>query len=148
MMQNLASFVIAYKKRATLSWLAPLLFISGSSHALDLNPFDIVAPPPDKTFFSAAMIHSEQEGVSTRGDKLGPTRTLSRNQIQLQLGRTYSLGGYPGISFVQLPVGMLQPGGAGSNAPTDYGIGDITVATALWPYANSQTRTYLGIAGY
>ncbi len=43
---------------------------------------------------------------------------------------------------------MLQPGGAASNAPTDYGIGDITIATALWPYANRQTGTYLGIAGF
>jgi hypothetical protein len=43
---------------------------------------------------------------------------------------------------------MLQPGGAASNAPTDYGIGDITIATALWPYADRQTRTYLGIGGF
>lgn len=148
MTQNLASFLIAYKKRTTLSLLAALLFISGSSHALDLNPFDIVAPAPDKTFFSAAMIHAEQEGPFTRGAQSGLARTLSRNQIQLQLGRTYTLRGYPGISVVQLPVGMLQPGGAASNAPTDHGIGDITVATALWPYANRQTRTYLGVAGY
>lgn len=147
-MQTEASFSIVFKKRATLSLLAALLFISGPGHALDLNPFDVVAPPPDKTFFSTAMIHSELEGPYTRGYNSSPTRTLTRNQIQLQLGRTYSLGGYPGISFVQLPVGMLQPGGAASNLPTDYGIGDITVATALWPYANRETRTYLGIAGF
>lgn len=146
MTQSLTLSSIVYKKRATL--LLALLFISDPSHALDLNPFDVVAPPPDKTFFSAAMIHSEQEGLYTRGAQSGPTRTLSRNQIQLQLGRTYSLGGYTGISYVQLPVGMLQPGGAASNAPTDYGIGDMTVATALWPYADRQTRTYLGIAGF
>ncbi len=145
-MQNMALSSTAYKKRATL--LLALLFISDPSHAIDLNPFDIVAPPPDKTFFSAAIVNSELEGPYTRGDKPGPTQTLSRNQIQLQLGRTYSLGGYTGLSYVQLPVGMLQPGGAASNAPTDYGIGDITVATALWPYANSATRTYLGIAGF
>lgn len=148
MVQNPTLFSIAYKKHATLSLLVALLFIFGPSHALDLNPFDIVAPPPDKTLLSTALIHSEQEGPYTRGDKSGPTRTLSRNQIQLQLGRTYSLGGYPGVSFIQLPVGMLQPGGAASNAPTDYGIGDITIATALWPYANRQTGTYLGIAGF
>jgi hypothetical protein len=141
-------FFIADKKRISLSLLAALLFVSGPSHALDLNPFDVVPPTPDKTLFSTALIHAEQEGPYTRGAKSGPTRTLSRNQIQLQLGRTYSLGGYPGISFVQLPVGMLQPGGAASNSPNDYGIGDITVATALWPYANRETRTYLGIAGF
>jgi len=145
---ELILFFIASKKHATVSLLATLLFISGPSHALDLNPFDIVPPAPDKTLFSTALIHTEQEGPYDRGAQSGPIRTLSKNQIQLQLGRTYSLGGYPGISFVQLPVGMVQPGGAASNAPTDHGIGDMTVATALWPYVNSQTRTYLGIAGF
>lgn len=148
MMQSLALFSIAYKKCISLSVLAALLLISGPSHAIDLNPFDIVAPTPDKNFFSATLIHSEVEGPYTRGDKPRLNGTLTRNQIQLQLGRTYSIGGYTGISFVQLPVGMLRPGGAASNAPTDYGIGDLTVATAIWPYADRQTRTYLGLAGF
>jgi len=148
MLQNLAFFSIAYKKRVRLFLLAALFFISSSSQALDLNPFDIVAPQPDKTIISTAIIHSEVEGPYARGVKPSLTRTLSRNQIQLQLGRTYSIGGYNGISFVQLPVGMVRPGGAASDAPTDYGIGDLTVATAIWPYANRQTRTYLGLAGF
>lgn len=148
MMQNLTLFSIAYKKRAILSLLTALLCICCPSHAIDLNPFDIVAPSPDKTFFSAAMLNSELEGPYTGGGKSSPLVTLSRNQIQLQLGRTYRLGGYTGISYCQLPVGMLQPGGATSNAPTDYGLGDMTIATALWPYANSQTRTYVGIGGF
>jgi hypothetical protein len=148
MTQNLALFSIAYTKRASLFLLVALFFISGPNHAIDLNPFDIVAPPPDKTFVSTAIINSELEGLYTGGGKSNPAVTLSRNQIQLQLGRTYSLGGYTGITYVQLPVGMLQPGGAASSAPTDYGIGDMTVATALWPYADSQNRTYFGIGGF
>lgn len=148
MMQNLPLPSTLYKKRANLFLLAALFFISGSSHALDLNPFDIVAPLPDKTFFSAALINSELEGIYTNGNKSNPSRTLSSNQLQLRLGRSYSLGGYTGLSFVQLPIGMLRPGGAASNSPTDYGLGDITLATALWPYADRQTRTYLGLAGY
>jgi hypothetical protein len=147
-MQRMTLLSIAYKKRISLLLLAALFFISGPSHALDLNPFDVVAPPPDKNFFSTAIIHSELEGTYANGEKSSPSRTLSSNQLQLRLGRSYSIGGYTGLSFVQLPVGMLQPGGAASNAPTDFGIGDVTLATALWPYANRQTRTYLGIAGY
>lgn len=125
-----------------------LLCTSLPTYAIDLNPFDVVAPPPDKNFFSAAVIHSELQGTYARGLKSDNTPTLTSNQIQLRLGRSYSIGGYTGLSFVQLPIGMLQPGGAASNHPTDYGLGDVTLATALWPYANRQTRTYLGIAGY
>lgn len=108
-MQNLTLFSIAYKKRAILSLLTALLCICCPSHAIDLNPFDIVAPSPDKTFFSAVMLNSELEGPYTGGGKSSPLVTLSRNQIQLQLGRTYRLGGYTGTSYFQLPVGMLQP---------------------------------------
>jgi hypothetical protein len=148
MLQTLALFSTAYKKRVSLFLLAALFFISGSSHALDLNPFDIVAPQPDKTFFSAAIINSELQGIYARGEKSNPSLSLSSNVLQLRLGRSYNLGGYTGLSFIQLPVGMLQPGGAASNSPTDYGIGDITLATAIWPYSDRESRTYLGLAGY
>jgi hypothetical protein len=147
-MQKLALLSMVYKKRVGLFLLTALFFISSSSHALDLNPFDIVAPQPDKTLFSATLINSELEGIYTRGEKSKPPLTLSSNQLQLRLGRSYSIGGYNGLSFIQLPLGVLQPGGAASNSPTDYGLGDITLATAIWPYADRQSRTYVGLAGY
>jgi hypothetical protein len=107
-----------------------------------------MAPQPDRSFFAAALISTEAKGSYSNGIKSAATPTLSANQIQLRLGRSYRVGGLTGLSFVQLPVGMLNPGGAASSHPTDYGIGDLTLATALWPYANRQTRTYFGIAGY
>jgi hypothetical protein len=128
--------------------LLGLIFTSFVSHALDLNPFDVVAPQPDKNLFSASLISTEAKGIYTNGIKSAATPTLSVNQIQFRLGRSYRVAGLTGLSFVQLPVGMLNPGGAASSYPTDYGIGDLTLATALWPYANRQTRTYFAIAGY
>lgn len=128
--------------------LSGLIFTSFVSHALDLNPFDVVAPQPDKNLFSASLISTEVKGIYTNGIKSAATPTLSVNQIQFRLGRSYRVAGLTGLSFVQLPVGMLNPGGAASSYPTDYGIGDLTLATALWPYANRQTRTYFAIAGY
>ena len=125
-----------------------LLLISLPSHAIDLNPFDAVAPPPDKNFFSAALINSELKGNYVNGNKSADTPTLSSNQLQLRLGRSYRVAGMTGLSFVQLPMGELKPGGAASNHPTDYGIGDLTLATALWLHANRQTRSYFGVAGY
>lgn len=125
-----------------------LFFVSLSSHAIDLNPFDAVAPPPDRNFFSAALVNSELKGNYTDGNKSRDTPTLSSNQLQLRLGRSYSIGGLTGLSFVQLPMGELKPGGSASRQPTDYGLGDLTLATALWLHANRQTRTYFGMAGY
>lgn len=128
--------------------LTVLPIVSFCSHAIDLNPFDLVAPPPDRNFFSSALVNSELKGTYSNGAKSETTPTLSSNQIQLRLGRSYRVGGYTALSFLQLPVGMLSPGGAASNQPNDYGIGDLTLATALWLHANRETRTYFGIAGY
>ena len=128
--------------------LSGLLFTTFASHALDLNPFDVVAPQPDRTLFSATLISSEAKGTYSNGKKTAATPTLSVNQIQFRLGRSYRVAGLTGLSFVQLPVGMLNPGGAASSHPTDYGTGDLTLATALWPFANRETRTYFAIAGY
>lgn len=128
--------------------LACLMVTSLNSHAIDLNPFDVVAPPPDKNFFSASLIHSEATGRYQQGIRPTQASTLSNNQLQLRLGRSYTVGGYTGLSFLQLPIGSIRPGGAASTHPTDDGIGDLTIATAIWPYANRQTRTYLGLAGY
>jgi hypothetical protein len=125
-----------------------LLLMIGHAQAIDLNPFDIVAPPADKNFFSVAVINSELKGSYRDGIKPANPSTLSINQAQLRLGRSYKIGGHTGLSFMQLPVGMIQPGGAAANAPNDYGIGDITLATAFWLYSNRETRTYLGAAGY
>lgn len=139
---------ISIKKYAVASLWIGLTIAAFPGHALDLNPFDITPPPVNKNIFSTALIYSELEGNYAKGVKPSNPATLTISQLQLRLGRSYSIGGYTGISFVQVPLGMLSPGGAASRAPNDYGIGDITIATALWPYANKQTRTYLGLAGY
>lgn len=137
------------KQLANRIALTVILFAATfNSHAIDLNPFDVVAPPPDRNFFSITLVNSELKGTYTNSNKSAATPTLTSNQVQLRLGRSYSIGGYTGLSFVQLPVGMLSPGGAASSQPNDYGVGDVTLATALWLHANRQTRTYFGVAGY
>ena len=147
-MQRLYVFPKAKKLFARNALVVALMSVSLHAQAIDLNPFDAVAPPPDKNFFSAALVHSELKGTYANGNKSGDTPTLSSNQLQLRLGRSYTVGGLTGLSFVQLPMGMLKPGGAASNLSSDYGIGDVTLATALWLHANRQTRTYFGVAGY
>jgi len=127
---------------------AALLLASMRSHAIDLNPFDVVAPRANINLVSASLINSELTGSYNQGIRPANSSTLSINQVQFRLGRTYTIGGYTGLSFVQLPIGSIRPGGAAAQQPTDSGIGDLTLATAIWPYANRETRTYFGVAGY
>jgi len=74
-----------------------------------------------------------------------PAATVSRWESDLAVPDLVTIGAIGRLAKVD--AGWLAFGAA-SNAPTDHGIGDMTVATALWPYVNSQTRTYLGIAGF
>ena len=41
-----------------------------------------------------------------------------------------------------------QPEGSISNYPSSTGIGDFTIATAVWPFVNRADRTYLAVAGF
>lgn len=138
----------AFKQHLHSLFFLLLLLTSFTSQAIDLNPFDVVAPPVNKNFFSASLIHSDATGSYREGIRPAQASTLTSNQVQLRLGRSYEIGGYTGLSFLQLPIGTLRPGGASSGLPTDSGVGDLTLATAIWPYANRQTRTYFGVAGY
>jgi hypothetical protein len=73
---------------------------------------------------------------------------INNPNMSLRATRSYTLGDLPDLTFAQLPYGTIQPAGSLANYPTSTGIGDFTLATAIWPYANRDTRTYLGIAGY
>jgi len=147
-MQKDSVLVRSSKLKFQSAIFAALLLASMRSHAIDLNPFDVVAPRANINLVSASLINSELTGSYNQGIRPANSSTLSINQVQFRLGRTYTIGGYTGLSFVQLPIGSIRPGGAAAQQPTDSGIGDLTLATAIWPYANRETRTYFGVAGY
>lgn len=90
---------------------------------MDLQPNDIVAPPPGNPIVNA------DTGI-------------------IRYARTYALAGLPALSFVQVSGGSTSPSGALSSMPSSSGIGDTSFATVIWPYANRETRTYLGLAAY
>ena len=123
--------------------------------AIDLQPNDIVAPPPDKNVITISYFNTENSTLYNNGS-VGITRpkSLYTNPVidtQLAILRgatTYMLGELPAVSYVQLPYGTVSPAGSLSAQSSDNGIGDLTLATAIWPYHNKVTRTYVGLAGY
>lgn len=121
--------------------------------AIDLQPNDIVAPPPEKNFVTISYLNTENSTAFTNGSaKIRPTiyasPVIDTQLAVLRGARTYTLGELPAVSYVQLPYGTVRPAGSLSNLSSDTGIGDLTIATAIWPYHNKATRTYLGLAGY
>ena len=123
--------------------------------AIDLQPNDIVAPPPDKNLITISYLNTENSTLYRNGSvgNVAPTRLYKNPVIDTQSAilrgaRTYSLGDLPAVSYIQLPYGTVRPAGSLSTLSSDNGIGDLTIATAIWPYADKANRTYVGIAGY
>jgi hypothetical protein len=66
----------------------------------------------------------------------------------LRMVTSYTVQDLPAVSYFQLPYGTIKPAGSLAMYPADTGIGDITIATAIWPYHDRVNRRYFGVAGY
>jgi hypothetical protein len=127
--------------------LHPLL-----GHGIDLLPNDIVAPVPDKRYVQITYYDTEnttyyKNGSVVATSPFGSPIVHTQSVIPRLIG-TYTLANLPAASYIQLPYGNIQPAGSLENYPTTTGIGDISLATAIWPYVNRETRTYFGVAGF
>jgi hypothetical protein len=133
-----------------LTILTPLM-----AWAVDLQPNDIVAPLPNKNYVTISYLNTENSTLYSNGSVgvANPKSLYTNPVIDTQLAilrgaRTYSLGELPAVTYIQLPYGTAKPAGSLSGLSGDTGIGDLTLATAIWPYHNKATRTYVGLAGY
>ncbi len=131
-----------------LFWLTqPLL-----SWGIDLQPNDVVAPQPDKNYLMVSYVNNQNTNYFKNGSAVSAapygSPVINSNAINLRGSRTYSIQELPAVTYLQLPYTTVQPAGSLAGYPADSGIGDLTLATAIWPYSNRATRTYLGIAGY
>lgn len=139
-----------YRTRTALLFLA--LFMPLLSWAIDLQPNDIVAPPPDKNLITISYINTENSTFYNNGSA-GKTKLYTNPVIDTQLAilrgaTTYMIGELPAVTYAQVPYGMVSPAGSLAGLSGATGVGDLTLATAIWPYHNKATRTYVGLAGY
>ena len=120
--------------------------------AIDLQPNDIVAPPPNITSATLTYYSTQNTNYYSNGTRLtnGPYANpiINTNSAIFRLSTTYTVANFPGVSYAQLPYGTTSQAGSLSSYPASTGIGDAVLATAVWPYANHQTRTYFGMAAY
>jgi hypothetical protein len=134
--------------RFRLPLLLFTLFTPFRAWAIDLQPNDIVAPLPNKNYATVSYVNSENNTLYRNGSAASGAPVIDTQSVVFRGTRTYDLGSLPAVSFIQLPYGSIQPGGSLANQASATGIGDLTIATAIWPYHNRATRTYLGLAGY
>ena len=136
-----------YRRLLLCSLIQPL-----AVWAVDLQPNDIVAPLPDKNHAMISYINTDNTTYYKNGSVVsaipyGSPDVSSQTSI-LRLVTSYSVKGLPAVSFIQLPYGSIKPGGSLAMYPTATGIGDLTLASAFWPYSDRVNRRYFGVAGY
>jgi hypothetical protein len=132
-------------------YLLFLLALSGlfrPALAIDLQPGDIVAPPPNVTVATLSYVNSQNNDLFQNGVNTGRDPKLESNSVFLRLTHTYTIGSLPAVSFVQTGTGGLSTDGSLAAFPGSRGMTDSSIVTAIWPYSNHATRTYLGLAAY
>ena len=130
------------------------------SSALDLGPMDGVPPPPGITAISLEYQDRTSSGLienDTLGDIGGE---IDRQALKLRMGHGFSLGSMPAYAYGELAFNdatlnnaILQSTGQPLEALNitlagDDGVGDLALATAVWPYANREAGRFWGVAGY
>ena len=129
-----------------------LLMLPLISAAIDLQPNDIVAPQPGKNHAMFSYVNTEnttfyRNGTAVSAKPYG-SPDLSAQTAIVRLSTSYTLQDLPAVSYLQLPYGNIKPAGSLAMYPSNTGFGDVTLATAFWPYSNRETRKYFGMAGY
>jgi hypothetical protein len=119
---------------------------------IDLQPNDVVAPSPDKRYAQITYFNTENTTYYKNGSVISTgsytSPVVDAQSAIAKFTGTYKLAELPAASFIQLPYGTIRPAGSLSGSPSSTGIGDLALATAIWPYSNRETRTYLGLATY
>ena len=133
---------------ARVALLLCTLFTPFIAWAVDLQPNDIVAPLPNKNYVTVSYLNTENSTLYKNGVAQAGNPVIDTQSAIFRGTRTYDLGSLPAVSFIQIPYGSIQPAGSLASQASATGVGDLTIATAIWPYHNRATRTYLGVAGY
>lgn len=134
-------------KFSLLAYLV-LMSLGGKALAIDLQPNDIVAPVPGRSAVTVSYINAQNNNLYINNVPTGTSPNLESNLGLFRLGHAYTVGSLPAVSYIQTGGGTLSPDGSLSAYPASQGMTDTTIATAIWPYSNRATRTYLGIAAY
>lgn len=119
------------------------------SHAIDLQPGEIKAPPPGLNVAMVSYQISDRGDFYASGNVASNATQIKASQLQLRYSHTFLTGALPSVVYVQSPIGYTHPNRALAAAyDNKSGVGDTTLAYAFWPIANHDTQRYFGFAGY
>ena len=138
--------LIKYPKKLKLFYGIVFLLFQKIAFAIDLQPGEIKAP--SGTFNSAQIsyLYVEKNDKYTHGNKVLDNTQINQNAMLLRLGHAFEISQIPAYVYAQSSMNHFDNNiQANTNSS---GLGDTTLAFAMWPYANREKDEYIGFAGY
>lgn len=126
-----------------------LILSSILANAIDLQPGEIKAPIGSFYAAQISYLYVDKGDKYTHGVKTSDSSNINQNAMLLRLGHAFEINQTPAYIYAQSSFNRMEnkdlPGSPNANSN---GIGDTTIAFALWPYANREKDEYFGVAGY
>ena len=92
--------------------------------AIDLQPGDIVAPPPNITVATLSYVNSQNNDLFRNGVNTGADPRLESNAAFIRLAHTYTVGSLPVVTYIQTGAGALSTDGSLAAFPSSNGMMD------------------------
>ena len=126
-----------------------LILSSILANAIDLQPGEIKAPIGSFYAAQISYLYVDKGDKYTHGVKKSDSSNINQNAMLLRLGHAFEINQTPAYIYAQSSFNHMENEDLPEipNAHSN-GIGDTTIAFALWPYANREKDEYFGVAGY
>ena len=129
-----------------------LTIFFNNSFAIDLQPGEIKAPIGSFYAAQISYLYVDKGDKYTHGVKTSDSSNINQNAMLLRLGHAFEINQTPAYIYAQSSFNHMEnkdlPGSIPIPNAHSNGIGDTTIAFALWPYANREKDEYFGVAGY
>lgn len=127
-----------------------LTIFFNNSFAIDLQPGEIKAPIGSFYAAQISYLYVDKGDKYTHGVKTSDSSNINQNAMLLRLGHAFEINQTPAYIYAQSSFNHMENKDLPSSIPNAHsnGIGDTTIAFALWPYANREKDEYFGVAGY
>ena len=122
------------------------IMIHKLAFAIDLQPGEIKAPSGTFNAAQISYLYVEKGDKYSHGTKISDISNVNQNAMLLRLGHAFEVNQMPAYVYAQSSINHFN-NNIQSNTNSN-GVGDTTIAFALWPYANREKDEYFGMAGY
>lgn len=127
------------------------LFLAGlpmAVQAIDLTPGDITPLPAGISFVQTSYQQSTRGKLYAGGQVARDDTHLDINTVLVRVGHGMTIAGKPAVFYAEAPMGTIKASENLSRDPAHPRLGDAALMLAIWPHADHEHKSYLGIGGY